>query len=220
MGYIIYQIENKINNKKYIGFTSKTLEQRWNKHLNDAKSGRKTYLCNAIRKYGSEHFVISILQIEKDLSVARDFLEQQHITNTNTHYLSGTGYNMTLGGEGTMGHKHSAETKAKMSKSHTGIKQSSEAKAKLSEQRMGSKNPNYGKQCSKKEKEERRSKNIEFYNTNGKAYKITLPSGDVVITNNRKEFCRTHNLNYFSVVDAIKRGKPYKGYEFCKLEKD
>ena len=41
IGYI-YKITNKINQKIYIGQTSKTLEQRWREHKYDCKKG-KTY---------------------------------------------------------------------------------------------------------------------------------------------------------------------------------
>ena len=53
MGYI-YLIENDINNKKYIGLTTQTIEQRWNQHLRASKY--KNYkLYYAMRKYGVEH---------------------------------------------------------------------------------------------------------------------------------------------------------------------
>jgi group I intron endonuclease len=57
----IYKITNKINGKVYIGKTVRTVEQRWAQHLADAHRRSSPLLHNAIRKYGSDAFNISIL---------------------------------------------------------------------------------------------------------------------------------------------------------------
>lgn len=58
--YIIYKVTNKINNKVYIGQTTESLKNRWNRHcgyqLNDG-----TYFHKAIKKYGQENFTIEIV---------------------------------------------------------------------------------------------------------------------------------------------------------------
>ena len=36
MGYI-YLIENDVNNKKYVGLTTQTIDKRWKQHLNASK---------------------------------------------------------------------------------------------------------------------------------------------------------------------------------------
>ena len=60
-GYI-YKIVCKINNKIYIGQTIRTIKERWSSHKHDAK-GKKTdmVISKAIRKYGEENFIISII---------------------------------------------------------------------------------------------------------------------------------------------------------------
>lgn len=72
-GYI-YKITNKINNKFYIGQTKNTPEDRWKRHIHEAttESGRqlKTKFARAIRKYGPDAFVITILEYLEDCTAA------------------------------------------------------------------------------------------------------------------------------------------------------
>lgn len=93
MGFI-YCITNKINGKKYIGKTERTLEDRFEGHLRGAKYGNQTYLYRAMRKHGEDNFVIE--QIEECQNV--DEREQFWITEFDT--LIPSGYNMTKGGTG------------------------------------------------------------------------------------------------------------------------
>ncbi|MCK9458415.1 MAG: NUMOD3 domain-containing DNA-binding protein [Proteobacteria bacterium] len=145
MNYIIYRITNKINDKKYIGFSSKSLEERWNKHLRDAKAGRDTYLCRAIRKYGGDNFDREVIYTGDDISYTKYVMENKFIIENEAHCTTGKGYNMTMGGDGTLDHTHSESTRRQMSISHTGMRLSESAKQKLSEQRKGVGNPNFGK---------------------------------------------------------------------------
>ena len=57
----IYKIKNKINNKIYIG-QSKDINNRWKRHLYDARNGSSTLLHAAIRKYGIDNFEFSIVE--------------------------------------------------------------------------------------------------------------------------------------------------------------
>lgn len=61
MGYI-YKIYNDINNKVYIGQTSKTVEDRFKEHIKQAKNGTPYHLYNAMRKYGIEHFFVEEIE--------------------------------------------------------------------------------------------------------------------------------------------------------------
>ena len=53
MGYI-YLITNLLNNKKYIGKTTQSIEERWQEHIYDSKRKKceTRPLYRAIRKYG------------------------------------------------------------------------------------------------------------------------------------------------------------------------
>lgn len=63
MAYI-YKIENDINGKLYIGKTEFSIEKRFKQHCSDAFKDRceKRPLYAAMRKYGVEHFHISLIE--------------------------------------------------------------------------------------------------------------------------------------------------------------
>lgn len=86
---IIYKITNKINGKFYVGKTSKTIDQRFQRHYHNHKSG-KTYLYKSMRKYGFENFVIEAIEETLELNEREIFW----ISELCPHY------NMTKGGDG------------------------------------------------------------------------------------------------------------------------
>jgi group I intron endonuclease len=109
MGYI-YALQNKINNKIYIGQTTKSVEDR----LRDHKI-RNSAIGNAIRKYGLENFDIRSIECAEE---HLDFEEIKLIYQLNT--LVPNGYNLETGGNKN---KHlSDETKEKIRKSRIGNK--------------------------------------------------------------------------------------------------
>lgn len=91
MGFI-YKITNLINQKVYIGQTSRTIDIRWQQHLELSKTG-ETHLYRAMRKYGIENF--SIEQVEET-----SLLNEREIFWIDYYKSFEKGYNMTLGGEG------------------------------------------------------------------------------------------------------------------------
>jgi len=100
----IYRITNTTNGMKYIGKTI-SYKKRMSRHKNPKS---KTYLCNAVRKYGWDAFKQEILiddVPEEDL----DNLEISYIEVENT--MASNRYNLTRGGEGLSGFKHRNETK-------------------------------------------------------------------------------------------------------------
>ena len=119
---ICYLITNEANAKRYVGVTQKSLATRWREHLSDAQHGSSFMLHCAIRKHGEDAFTIRTLASASTWSEAAA-LERKFITELGTHIADGRGYNMTTGGDGAPGHKHTAETlallrKAKSSPEH------------------------------------------------------------------------------------------------------
>ena len=70
--YKLYEIRNVKNSKIYIGITVSPLDARWRGHLAATRKGLSAPLYRAIRKYGADSFVISLLRND-----AVNFLELQ-----------------------------------------------------------------------------------------------------------------------------------------------
>lgn len=129
--YDVYKITNKINNKVYIGITSKGLSARWKEHLYNAEHGCPFKLYNALRKYGKENFSIELI----DFCNSWEELEEKE-----KYYISEYkslqdefGYNMTEGGDGTIGRYVTMETRDKIRQKALGREVSEETREKLSE---------------------------------------------------------------------------------------
>jgi group I intron endonuclease len=93
---VIYQFTNKVNGKKYIGY-SVDFKTRLSKHWKDAEKGEGFALHAAIRKYGKSNFTVEV--IAESFQECLPALEIMFIALYGT-LLSQHGYNMTPGGEG------------------------------------------------------------------------------------------------------------------------
>ena len=99
-GYI-YKVKNLRNNKVYIGQTVRTVEQRWQEHIQKAFSDKKQdihYFQQAIRKYGPANFKVSIIATAENREELDDKEKYyiQFFNSTDSRY----GYNLTPGGQG------------------------------------------------------------------------------------------------------------------------
>lgn len=129
--YDVYKITNKINNKVYIGITSKGISARWKEHLWNAEHGCPFKLHNALRKYGKENFTIELI----------DFCNSwEELTEKEKYYIAQYkstedefGYNLTEGGDGTIGRIVTDETREKIRQKAIGREVSDETRQKLSE---------------------------------------------------------------------------------------
>ena len=92
---VVYKIVSP-SGKSYIGVAKRSAQERFKKHCADARLGRKTALCGAIRKYGPDALSVSTL-IESTSEYCFDF-EIKAIKAYET--LHPNGYNLTTGGEG------------------------------------------------------------------------------------------------------------------------
>ena len=132
MIYYIYLFRNKINNKTYVGYTSKHWETRCKQHLSSAKSGSDKVLCQAINKYGIENFDIRPIGSAPTLELAKLF-EQRMIFVLDS--FGPNGYNRTKGGDGSG--SHTEEHKEYMSKIMKNRAFSNDTRAKMSRSAKG-----------------------------------------------------------------------------------
>lgn len=113
----IYLIINKKTGQKYVG-GSKDIERRIKKHISSPNNG--SYIDNAIQKYGFDSFdwqVIEELSADWEIIGGR---EEYWVSFYNT-FEDPEHYNLTKGGEGISGWKHTKEAKEKMSKNHADV---------------------------------------------------------------------------------------------------
>lgn len=128
------------NGKRYVGQTIKESNKRW-----ESGSGYKTQLFyRAILKYGWDRINHTVYEVNTKKEM--DYLEKYLISYYNTTDPM-YGYNITKGGEGVSGFKHSEESKKKMSTKHRGLepwnkgfKTPEDVKKKLSIMKIGKPN--------------------------------------------------------------------------------
>lgn len=184
--YSIYSITNKINSKRYIGFTSKNPpEKRFQEHCKSTN----TTISNAIKKHGKENFKFEVILQGWD---------RDHVLSMETYFIKEyntfgkSGYNLTMGGEGAIGVNLSIETKYKMSIG-----------------KMGLKNPMYGK---KPKNYNTKQSDYEVLQKS-KTYIIVFPNSEERIIINLSEFCRKNNLMVSHMCNCAKGKRKYhKGF--------
>lgn len=143
----VYCIRNKINNKRYIG-KSDCIYDRWCNHIYhlNTNSHKNIHLQNAWNKYGSESFEFYVVE---PCASSDDAYEREKIW-INYYDSYKNGYNRDLGGSGSLGYKHTEETRRKMSELMQqrvkdfnyvhpllGKKMSEESKKRISESHKG-----------------------------------------------------------------------------------
>lgn len=111
---IVYKITFP-NNKVYIGITNGTLEQRKKEHFSRKNNGYTNAIYNALRKYNNQE-KWDILDNCSSYEEAK--IKEKHYIKTFKSNNNKFGYNMTAGGDGTVGYKFSDLQKQRMSKSH------------------------------------------------------------------------------------------------------
>jgi group I intron endonuclease len=109
--YTIYMARNKANGKSYVGFDS-----NWPNRMRDHKylaPKTQSIFYAAIRKYGFDNFEWLILYQSKDKAHTLTKMENFFIEEYESF---SKGYNMTMGGEGSLGHQNprSEATKEKI----------------------------------------------------------------------------------------------------------
>lgn len=125
----VYRVVNLLNGKSYIGLTNSTPMKRWTQHVWLASCSKqrsyRTLMSDAIRKYGKQMFRISTLKVCYDRAEAA--AEEVRLIA-----LLRPEYNLTAGGEGTLGTVKSAAVRAKISAAQKGRMRSPELRQRLS----------------------------------------------------------------------------------------
>jgi len=123
----IYAITNKVSENRYIGSTT-DFDHRIKQHFAKLRYGVhcNPHLQAAFIKYGKEAFDATV--VEECAEKVRINREQHHIDVQGSN-----GYNLAPAGTppSRKGHKHSKETRAKISAANTGHKHSEKTKAKI-----------------------------------------------------------------------------------------
>jgi group I intron endonuclease len=112
----IYVIKNSVNDKIYVGQTWRSIERRFQVHVQNSTANHCVKLRRAIKKYGVENFRIELLT----------FCHTQEMANYwETYFIHKFkaikyGYNVLESGFSRKGIKHTPQTKRKMSISNSG----------------------------------------------------------------------------------------------------
>ena len=131
--YSVYLIINKINLKKYVGYTKHSIERRFNEHVGETKTKTKRLFMKALRKYGKESFTIRHISTAPDHETAK-WMEKRLVVMFESYGKSG--YNMTPGGDG--GGPHTDEHKQYMCELYKDREFTEDWKSKISLSKKGS----------------------------------------------------------------------------------
>lgn len=117
MKYFVYKIINNLSGKIYIGKTN-NLELRWKNHIKVARGGKESYSIHfqaihaAIKKYSENNFTLSII---KECDSELESLQEEIKIISDMKQSGIKLYNLTNGGEGLLGYKHTDSAKNKIS---------------------------------------------------------------------------------------------------------
>ena len=209
--YIIYKITNKVNNKIYIGFTSKSIEKRFKQHcyLAEYKHGN-TYsiIHKAINKYGVENF--SIETIYSGENKEEVLSKEDYYINLYNSYIP-NGYNIAKGGNNPPsweGKRHTEETKEKIKMKLIEFYSKDENRIK----HIGKNNPNYNHKWSEEMRHKCSISKMNIYknekNPNSKRIIAIFPNGMEKEFECIKFAAKYFNTNIVSIHKVLKLGKP------------
>ena len=165
----IYEVTCLNTGKIYIGFTTNFDIRKYNHKQSYFKKDNKFY--RAIRKHGWDNFNWKIIYQSLDVNHCLKTMESYFIQEYNSYK---NGYNETLGGEGTIGFKHTKEFKEKKSIF------------------FSKNNPSFGG-ISEKQKQ-------KISNTKSLNWIITTPDMEKIKITNLYNFCKKNNLHVSAMV--------------------
>lgn len=234
MEYKVYLIENKINGKKYVGYTTKKLKLRFYQHSRSNKP-----LGKAIRFHGAEVFTITQIDQTDSLESVRE-LEKKWVAYHNSF---DSGYNCTKGGDCSPVVRNTNVYKTKEFSDKVrdnAIKQHENPETK---QRHVEGIRNYWNSLTDEQKRIRDrisaengkkaslvgawNKGRKFPGTGmsgeknpmAKCYRVWFPDGTEQTIKCLSNFCKEHGLTYRNACGVIEgKQKHHKGFRFARLE--
>ena len=144
---IIYGWYNTLTDMWYVGQTVRQ-EERFKSHIIVSENNDKSYFHKALRKYSLENWVYCVLE-DNVLRANLNMREMDWIEYYDSYY---SGYNLTLGGGGSVSRICTEETKKKISDAKVGKPLSEQTKQRMSESRKGKPSPMQGKHHSEETK--------------------------------------------------------------------
>ncbi len=126
---VLYRATNLINGKIYIGITSKGMRKRAKVHRDAAGQGRGALIGAAIRKYGKENLKFDVLVVCPTWDYAKE-MERAAIAAFKPEY------NLTAGGDGCLGYRHTEASKKRLSEAHKGKKKPYRPRSDLTKKKI------------------------------------------------------------------------------------
>jgi group I intron endonuclease len=186
----IYMIRNLVNNKVYVG-KSVNVEKRFNEHKRKLISNThdNIHLQRAWNTYGKENFSFTIIKCcEESLLNEKEIYYIKELNSNNMDF----GYNLTDGGDGATGYRHTEETKKKIAELQIGKKMSNKTKINMSIAKKGKKPKNLDMII---------KHNIE---TSKQIIQINIDEKTIMIWNSIQECARETNIFATNIVKCLK----------------
>lgn len=184
----VYCIENQVNNKKYIGQTTREdPNSRFREHVSSLSRGihNNQHLQNAWNKYGEEFFEFYVLK-EAETQAELDDVEKKLVNKFGY-------YNNKEGGKGG---RHSLKTRKKLSEAALG-------------RESHLKGTTFVRSKEVKLEQARRQRPQGYL-------AVVSPNGEVFEFENLRAFCREHDLHYGGLTPVMDgRHKHYRGWRLA-----
>lgn len=181
---IIYEIKNKVTGEPYIGYST-----RFNSNEEFQKSkywGSGSYLKNAIKKYGKENFNRKVLL--RNIFNFQELKQYEILWIHKKNSKRPNGYNLTDGGDGTLGSHWQLTPKTKQ---------------KMSEIHKGEKNPMWGKGYLRKGEKHHNAVRVTFIS----------PKGQKFFLISYQQFSKDNELDPGTMVKVLQgKRKQHKGW--------
>lgn len=208
--YIIYLLTNNVNSKVYVGVTN-----NYTKRMREHKGTYNNYLISkAIKKHGWNNFNSQILLETEDAEYAYRVAESSFIQQYQSNNPK-KGYNLTEGGQGTLGFSPTTESRQKMREKKLGKKLTPEHIQKISQSALGRTFTKETKtKISIKLKGNKNFQGKTFTNEikqilsehKAKDWQLLSPNGKIINIHNMRKFCIDNNLHH-SAITRVLQGK-------------